>query len=350
MTQRYELCTVLDSRYLPLGLVLYRSLVERSGAFRLRVLCMDETTQRLLERLALPEVDALSVADLERHDPGLAAVRPSRTLREYCWTLKASLMLHMLEREPGLDHLAYVDADHMFWHDPAPIYRELDDGSVLIVPQRTETERMGRFNAGYVLFRRIGEAFDILSWWRERCLERCEEGVDETGDQGYLTEWPARFTDVRVLGHPGGGLAPWNSHRHVLGTRDGTVTVDGFPLLFFHHQSLRLYRGLHGLHRFGLLGQRYRFHPRPVPLVWSIDRWYPFSESERTLVWEPYVHRVSEAIADLDALDAGFDAGLRRLTRREIGGEVLRTVALRPARRALGRAKRVVREFSPARG
>lgn len=354
MTQRYELCTVLDPGYLARGLVLYRSLVERSVAFRLRVLCMDETTERLLERLALPDVDTLSVGELERRDPALAAVRPARTVKEYCWTLKPSLILHLLEREPELEHLVYVDADHMFWGDPAPVYAELDEGSALIVPQRTESERAGRYNAGFVLFRRTDVTNEILSWWRERCLEwsfaEVGGGNRRFGDQGYLAEWPTRFASVRVLRHPGGGLAPWNSNQHVLGTRDGTVTVDGLPLLFFHHQSLCLYRGLHGLHRLGLLGEAYRFQPRPVPLVWSINRWYPFSEQERTLVWEPYVRRVSEAIADIRALDHGFDAGLRQLTRREIGDEVLRRVALRPARRALQRVQRVVRQTRPADG
>jgi hypothetical protein len=348
VTQRYEFCTVLDSGYLARGLVLYRSLVERSVAFRLRVVCMDEKTERLLEQLALPGVDVISVGELEGRDPGLRAVRPDRTIKEYCWTLKPSLVLYLLEHEPELEQLAYIDADHMFWNDPAPIYRELDGGSVLIVPQRTESERVGRYNAGYVLFARSEATFEILRWWRERCLEHCEAGIDQTGDQGYLSEWPTRFAGVRVLHHPGGGLAPWNSNQHVLGTDNGVVTVDGLPLLFFHHQSLRLYRGLQRLHRLGLLGEAYRFQPRPVPVVWSINRWYRISEEERALVWEPYVSRVAEAVRDLQALDPGFDAGLRKLTRREIGDEVLRRVALRPARRALRRAERVLRQARPA--
>ena len=354
MTQRYEFCTVLDSGYLARGLVLYRSLVERSVAFRLRVLCMDEMTERLLERLALPGVDVLSLGELERRDLALGAIRPARTIKEYCWALKPSLILDVLEREPELEHLAYVDADHLFWSDPAPVYVELAMGSALIVPQRTESELAGRYNAGFVLFRRTDESNAILSWWRERCLEWSYAGVGggnrRFGDQGYLAEWPTRFEGVRVLHHPGGGLAPWNSNQHALGTEDGVVTVDGLPLLFFHYQSLRLYSGLRRLHRLGLLGETYRFQPRSVPLVWSINRWYRISEQERSLVWEPYVRRVSEAIVDLQTLQPGFGAGLRQLTRREIGDEVLRTVALRPARQALRRAERVVRQTRPAGG
>jgi hypothetical protein len=351
--KRYELCTVVDAGYLARALVLHRSLVEQGVAFRLVVLCMEETTLDVLRRLAPSDVEPIALAALEQEDPALPAVKPTRTLAEYCWTLKPSLLRYLFAREPGLRELSYVDADQMVWSDPAPVYAELGDGSVLIVPQRTESEVAGRYNAGLIVFRRTDETDEILSWWRERCLEWSFAGVEaggrrRFGDQGYLSDWPDRFSGVRVLAHPGGGVAPWNYGRSALGGRNGALVVDGVPLVFFHYHSLRLYSGLRLFQRLHLLGDRFRFHPGPVPLVWSIGRWYPFTEPQRTLLWEPYVGRISDALAELRSLDPGFASGFQRLPRDELAREVFRAVVPRPARDVTRRAIAAVRPGRPS--
>lgn len=350
MTGRHELCTVVDAGFLARAVALYRSLLASGVEFRLRILCMDELTEQVLERLALAHVETLPIEELEVLDPALVEARSSRSLPEYCWTLKPSLVLHVLEREPELDHVAYVDADHLFWADPTPVFDALDGGTVVVVPQRTANDDAGRFNAGFILFRRSEPTLELLRWWRERCLEWSFAGVGggsrRFGDQGYLTEWPERFPDVRITSHPGAGLAPWNSANHKLGERSGRVLVDGLPLLFYHHQSLRLYEGLVGLHRARLLPARYRRNTGPVPFVWSIGRWYDFADPERTLVWIPYAQRISEAIELIRSVRPDYDVPRVRLASRQLADEVLRRVALRPARLALARARRLL---SPAR-
>ena len=335
---RHELCTTVDDAYLVRLLVLHATLSERTE-FRLRVVCMDERTWELLERLALANVELIPVAEVERDDPELASVRSSRTLAEYCWTMKATLVARCFAREPTLSHLAYVDADHTFWSGVAPLLEELGDGNALLVPQRTDDDRVGQFNAGYVLFRRTEETSRLLAWWRERCLERCEADLDHIGDQPYLSEWPRRFDGVRVLEHPSGGLAPWSSDRVQLARAGARVTVDGRPLLFYHHQSFRIVEGRRWAKRLRLLGDRYVLEEGPVPFVWTIGRWYPFTAVERELIWEPYARRVSEALATLLALDRDYDPGYARLGPRAIGNEAVRSLVLRPARRVLARSE-----------
>ena len=83
---RYEFCTLFDVNYLPRGLVLYRSLERVCPDFRLRVFCMDAETERILDALALPKLAIVPLAELERHDPELLEVKPTRTQVEYCWT------------------------------------------------------------------------------------------------------------------------------------------------------------------------------------------------------------------------------------------------------------------------
>ena len=313
---------------------------------------MDELTHAVPERLALPHVATLALAELERADSRLVEAKSSRSLAEYCWTLKPSLVLHVLAREQELDHVAYVDADHLFWSDPAPVFDALAGGTAVVVPQRVN-DRAGRFNAGFILFSRSEPTLALLHWWRERCLEWAFAGIGggnrRFGDQGYLTEWPERFPGVRATSHPGAGLAPWNSEHHELSRRDGLVLVDGVPLLFYHHQSLRLYEGLRGVQRAGLLSRRFRWNATPVPLVWSIGPWYDFEEPERTLIWTPYVRRIAEAIALIHEVHPDYEAPRIRLSSRELGEEVLRTLAGRPAREVVRRARAVAGMVRAAR-
>ena len=76
---RNEFCTLFDRNYLPRGLVLYRSLERVCADFRLRVFCMDDETQTVLDRMALPNLRVIGLAELELHDPELLAVKPTRT-------------------------------------------------------------------------------------------------------------------------------------------------------------------------------------------------------------------------------------------------------------------------------
>jgi len=332
---QHEFVTLFDSAYLPRGLVLYRSL-ERVGApFRLRVVCMDVETEEVLRRLDLPHLAVVPLADLERHDAELAGVRDDRTPVEYCWTATPAVCLYVLQTEPQLPEITYVDADLMFFADPQELFDELGDDAVLIVPHRYAPEHAhkeptsGTYNVEWLTFRRDEDGLAALQWWHDRCIEWCyfrfEDG--KMGDQKYLDDWPQRFPRVRVLQHPGGGLAPWNVSAHTLSTEDGRTLVDGRQLVFYHHHSLRLFRRTLGARLAALAGQ-VRGGVAPSSLFWTTN--YPVSALERRLVWEPYLRMLGEAMEEIGA-QPGADAYPVGLLVRK---------ALRLARRTMLRGRR----------
>jgi SAM-dependent methyltransferase len=340
---RYELCTLFDAAYLPRTLALYRSLEEHAGDFLLRAFCMDHEAYRLLGELELPRAKPIPLQDLERHDPALLAVKPARAPIEYYWTSTPSICLYCLETEPELEAITYLDADLMFFSSPQPVYDELGDESVLIVPHRyappwaPDAETSGIYNVQFLTFRRDERGLEALRWWRERCLEWCYARVEDGkfGDQRYLDDWPARFSGVHVLEHRGAGLAPWNVERYRLEPGD-PPKVDGLPLVFFHFHSLRLYQGLEPLARARLLPPPYHV---TAGLAWRSG--YPLPRRERKLVWEPYLRRVAGALAEVRGLDPSFSAGLV--------AESARRVAAVATRRALGRAQGLARRLEPDR-
>jgi SAM-dependent methyltransferase len=312
---RNEFCTLFDVNYLPRGLVLYRSLERHCPDFRLRVFCMDAETKQILDRLRLPCLAAIGLDELEAHDRELLAVKPTRTQVEYCWTATPAVCAYALETEPELEAITYLDADLMFFRDPEPIWQELGNDSVLIVPHRyapqwqAHEETSGIYNVEFMTFRRDKRGLEALHWWRDRCLEWCyfrfEDG--KMGDQKYLDDWPQRFAGVHVLEHPGGGLAPWNVDQYDLARRNGSVLVDDRELVFYHYHSLRLYRGITLLRALGFLSQDFRFSRGKVPFVWTTA--YPIKSRERKLVWDPYLGELGQALQGLRHREGTFRAG-----------------------------------------
>jgi hypothetical protein len=240
-----ELCTVSDRNYLPRLLALIESLDRHDARrYRLHVICLDAVALEVLQRLGHAQVVPIPVETLEAHDPGLGPVRAGRSLAEYSWTLKPSLLLFLLTQHPRIEALAYLDADLFFFAPLERLLGELGEGSVLIhrhnfSPHHAHLEReSGTFNAGMVAFRNDARGRDVLSWWRKRCLEWCfarVEGTRKSGDQGYLDHWPSTFEGVSIARSPGIGTALW-SHRNAavdVGP-DGALTFGGAPMAFFH--------------------------------------------------------------------------------------------------------------------
>ena len=168
-------------------------------------------------------------------------------------------------------------------------------------------------------FRRDERGLEALHWWRDRCLEWCYFRVEDgkMGDQKYLDDWPERFPGVHVLEHPGGGLAPWNVERYELARRNGSVLVDDRELVFYHYHSLRLYRGVTLARALEQFSDVSRFTAGSTRFVWAMN--YPVGETERELVWGPYLLQLGQAMRDVPEGE-GF---------RGVGGttELLRYVA-----------------------
>jgi hypothetical protein len=239
-------CSYFDINYLPRGLALHRSLAAFYAEFRLYILCMDTATAVRLQDAALPEVRVVTLDQLESFEPALLTVKETRTVVEYYYTCGPSFIRYVLAMFPEADLITYLDADLYFFSSPEPLFALLGDGSVGLIEHRFSPRfqkrlQYGRFNVGWLSFRR-GEAGEAaLSWWSQRCIEWCFDRVedDKYADQKYLDEMPKRFPGVVVINHKGANVAPWNYVNYRFSSRGGNVYVDDEPLVFFHFHGLK---------------------------------------------------------------------------------------------------------------
>ena len=242
-------CTYFDHNYLPRAMVMLESLHEHCPDAHVHVLCLSPECHGALRAIAYPFVTAYPLSDLEAADPELAATRSTRTLVAYYFTLTPCWPWHLLRRA-GLGEVTYLDADMMFFSSPEPLFAEAGEAAVIVTPHKFSPrlrylDRFGLFNVSWLTFRNVPEGMACLGWYREACLEWCHDRVegDRFADQKYLDAFPEKFAGVRIMRHPGGGVAPWNLEGTAFGMGEaggqGELLIDGQPLIFYHAHGLK---------------------------------------------------------------------------------------------------------------
>ena len=243
-------CTLFNSAYLSRGVAMYRSLEATCPSFHLYIVAFDDATYSFLSRQGkvYPHLTVISLSAFE--SPELLAVKPGRSLAEYCWTSTPAVILYCIQQFK-LPHCTYIDADLYFYNDPAVLIEEMGEQSVLISAHRYTKEYdqsaySGVYCVQFMCFKDTAEGMAALTWWRDRCIEWCYARAEDGkfGDQKYLDDWPQRFKGVHELQHIGGGVAPWNVQQYVLG-EDKTVVEKNSgkkqELVFFHFHGLQFY-------------------------------------------------------------------------------------------------------------
>lgn len=315
-----EFCTYFDRNYLLQALALHRSLARHASPFRLWMLCLDDESFELVERLDLPSVRTLSEEMLLADCPDLAAAREDRSRVEFYYACTPALTQYALDRGANPDGVSYIDADMFFFGDPGGLYSEADDVNVRLVEHRCMDpaieEEHGRFNVCAVHFAQTDEARDCLRWWAEQTLASTRLGDGVWGDQGYLDHFPRLFSGVETFDGATVGLAPWNLFRHTIAQREGNVLVDGRPLIAYHFA-------------------RYLFlSPRTfIPIRRT---WIPRHVLDA--IYAPYHVAMNEALAAVRRLSPAYRVGY---TARNLRGVALGLVGGRMFVQRAGRLRRI---------
>jgi hypothetical protein len=228
--------SLFDSLFLPQGVALHMSMERHVKDYALWVLCVDDETHEILNKLSLPNLRLLKLSQLETEE--LKCVKPTRTKGEYCWTLTPFAPRFVFDADSTVTRVTYLDADLWFRKHPEPIFREFEKSGkhVLITdhayaPENDATSTSGQYCVQFMTFTRDGGE-TVRKWWEERCLEWCYARFEDGkfGDQKYLDDWPERFQDsVHVLNNKEFALAPWNATRFPYGNA-----------IVWHFQSLRI--------------------------------------------------------------------------------------------------------------
>lgn len=242
-------CTYFDKNYASKGITMLKSLIaHETGDYRVFVICLDEITRVLIEKLNLKNVIAIPLHYIEERNQPLIEARSNRSVVEYYWTLTPVILKYLFENYQEIEVLTYLDSDLYFFSSPDPIFDELGSKSVLIHEHRYSNDLIhleinGRFNVGLLIFKRDKNSIGLLETWRRQCLDWCYARIEgeKFGDQGYLSNWDKDYSFVHILRHLGGGVAPWNQIQYdIKKDRKNKITINNEKLVFYHFHSLEI--------------------------------------------------------------------------------------------------------------
>jgi hypothetical protein len=147
---------------------------------------------------------------------------------------------HYLFSLTSADRITYIDSDLYFFTSPRPVLDRLGEASVAITPHRFSFEFRnhhvyGRFNVGWLTYRRCAEGLDCLNDYNSDCTAWCYDRVEDGrfADQKYLDVWPDRYPSLKIIEHKGFNLANWNILNYIIRLKEEVVSVDSDPLVFF---------------------------------------------------------------------------------------------------------------------
>ena len=240
-------CTVLSNRRLYQALALIRSLGHvMKEDFMFYALCIDDETYSLLKTLNWKNVHVIHDKDLSKD---ILALKKERKLHEYCWTLKPIIIEKVMTEYSFVSRVTYLDSDLYFWKSPHVIFQNQPDCSVLLTKEekakatkKTSKKSTGKYNSGFLSFKRDEVGLACLQWWKEKCLESCviDFKAGKFGDQSYLDEMPELFAKVCDITTPGVNIGPWNFRKYHYHVYQEKLYMNQYPLVFFHFSGLRV--------------------------------------------------------------------------------------------------------------
>lgn len=239
-------CTHFDINYLPHFKALANSLKKVSPESEIFAFCMDDISYENLVSNKPQNVNLIHFSILERTFSQLLEAKKNRTKVEYFYTCSPAICNYVLNFIDNINEVTYLDADLFFYSSPEPIFIELKDSSVGIIDHKFTfwTKRniiYGRFNVGWITFRKDLQALSCLNDWTNNCIEWCYQRLenDKYADQKYLNNWQRDYVGVQVIENTGANLAIWNIGNYNLSMRNGVVYVDDNKLIFYHFANLK---------------------------------------------------------------------------------------------------------------
>jgi len=150
-------CTLVTLEYLPKCLALLDSIEKHTDNFHLWICCIDTAAYNILTRMRLKNVTLIKLSDIENEH--LRLLKRRRKKHEYCWTLKAPLILHIFENYKDADSLLYLDSDVFLFSRPDRCFELLKEYTVLLTCHNFSqgfkhlNTAKGLYNAGIIGFK-----------------------------------------------------------------------------------------------------------------------------------------------------------------------------------------------------
>ncbi|MGB7604151.1 MAG: hypothetical protein WBL93_01615 [Lutisporaceae bacterium] len=296
---KHYYCSAFSGAYSYQGLVLYDSLKKHDNLFTVFYVCLDNTAFEILSTLRSENIVVIKVEQIEAYFEELKSIKDTRAIHEYAWTIKSSEMLYILEKYKEVDKIIWLDGDTQMLSNPEVIFDEWGNYSVLLTEQyytdnhESLINQYGKFQAGFVGFKRDNAGIKALSWWRKKCIDWCYSKFEKGrwADQKYLDKIPELFPNVCIVKNLGINMTPFILYRFnfeqqkYLEVRKDELYVNNIRLVLFHYYGFRY------------------FDDSTYDLC---SYWMKYTRSTVELLYKPYIESCKAVIEEIEAIKTDY--------------------------------------------
>lgn len=240
--------------YLIQGLVLIQSLLRTSSSKEIWVLAFDRETFKIMSKLNLNSVVVVNLEEEQILHRTYMSFRKSRSISEAIFSLKPHWIDLVLSKASGGRIVFYADADSMFFQKLPSRMIEREQ-SIFVSPHRfgageTSERKVGRYNAGFVGFRKDRYGLTAIRTWKALCDDWCkvDSSTGRYADQKYLENISEMYSNHVYEMEMGINMGNWSFHSEssVLET-NGFILIDNSNLVSFHYHCVQFSRLLANL-------------------------------------------------------------------------------------------------------
>ncbi|ACA18350.1 hypothetical protein M446_3985 [Methylobacterium sp. 4-46] len=263
--------TVCSANFMGYALTLRETILahEKDATFYLLLCDREDSVDAGMYDFEIIYIDQLGVPNLEN-------MKQNYNITELNTSLKPFMFLYLFDRHPG-SRVVYLDPDIMVLSPLDELRSCLDEGAACVLtPHITEPAEFadmndgmfllyGIYNLGFCCFADTPQVRRVVSWWSRRLESDCSIDLPRGRfvDQKWADLLPAMIDNTFILRHVGYNVAYWNLSQRRLSRTDGTWSVNGFPLRFFHfsgniiEDEAVFSRHSHefNIHSFGVIGE-----------------------------------------------------------------------------------------------
>ena len=232
---------ICDKFFLPNLLVL----IERLKNQNIYILCLDDYTYEYLDKKKFKKkVYLYKKKEIEEH-----YLLNNKNKNPYFVFLLKVIFIHyifdnILKKN---NFIIYLDSDICFFSPVKKLISYLDKKySIFLTPHNFSKKiesniKYGKFNAGFIAFKKDIFSEKALIWWMKSCIKNCTIDLSRNlvGDQYYLNSFPGKFKKLYIFNNLGINCAPWNVEKDKISYKKNKFFVGKNDLVFFHFQGLR---------------------------------------------------------------------------------------------------------------
>ena len=246
MSVKKFICTYFDYNFLPRGLALFYSIKRYHKEFDLFVLALDARTYDYLLDL---EEKNLKLISHEEYDVYFkTSVNRFEDKKQYFFSATANLCVYLLENNPEIDILLYLDADVYLFSSLDLMYEEFGNSSIGLCTHRIYplfkffVNHYGNYNVGVNLFRNSASGKRCVRDWKVECdtwyPDKPGYPLKFFSDQIFLDSWVGKFDGIKIIENIGINVCYWNAANYTFSKVNDCYYVDKTPLMIFHFSSL----------------------------------------------------------------------------------------------------------------